>query len=382
MFSLLKTKNEKYVILKTKFAVLIGLLTNKFAEVLTQKAHKNRLATKTTLLIESGLLGWNSVFYEELKRSAGEYLNEANVVRSTIDREKGYLRQSLGNISRIRPTHFCLDPRTGSQKKYKALIETLILSFFLRFHKITPIFILTDGAVRVWRYQAFMATASKGVIVTFVDQKEMGPRFVHNRIISPIFMPISLQTLDRLDILEEIEVTSDIGSNQIFFLGSLYSSRRGFFTQLNEELKIIGSTAKAYVEEKSSDSSSRDYWNRISKYNSLITTTFQQRDPRYIMDRLWINQMVFRISEVLAAGKLLYSTEVPGMSKYFESGIHFVSYLNVRHAAAMIDYYEKNPKLGSKIADAGRSRYRELAETKVFWSTIDSFLEIHMVSTE
>lgn len=371
---------EKLTIFKTRIFMNLGIFTRQFGRVSGIFTFRRNTFSKSKVLLEAGIRGWESVFFIELRDSLIDYLAEGNVVCSRIDKSKSYLRQAIYGLRHEKPTHYCFDPRTGAQTRLRALLETSILMFCLGFWNVTPIVILTDGSTRLWRYQAFLLTGSSGVIVTFLDSESMGPLFTHKRVIGPIFMPVSLKRLAFLD--HQIETMDQEISNldHIFFLGSLYSQRIAFLNNLESELLSRQSKVKLIVEEKSSNISIENYWQKIASHMSLITTTLQEQSSYYIMDRLYIGQMVFRISEALAAGKLLFCPNVAGMSRYFEEGIHFVSYTSFSDAADKIIFMSDHPAVAIKIATQGRNRYRKFTEESAFWRSVDQLLAVKLTT--
>lgn len=378
---LLLLRNE-LLICKTKMLMLIGILVRRTGSALSLKLICSNKGRQTKVLIESGSLGWESVFYSEFKASLREYIRSDHVAISTIDRSQGYLRQAIKNLHLEKPTHYCVDPRTGSQNPFHALLQTMILGFYLGYYNIVPVVILTDGSIRIWRYQSLMLTGDCGVIVTFLDVKSMGRLFTHSRVIGPLFMPISQSRLNILDERSQRTMVTRSTCNEIFFLGSLYPKRIIFFDNLNRELLRLNSKVQILIESKSSAISSEEYWDRITNSECLITTGFQHPNSNYKMDRLDVDQMVFRISETLAAGKLLFCTNIVGMENYFIDGVHFVGFSTFKDAAKKIDYYSRHPDLGREIARNGRRKLGELTMKNTFWGTIELSLVSNIHSQE
>ena len=366
---------RQYLIAKTYAFMLIGTLVRQIGYMFSGRYGYPKKSKETKILVESGVLGWESVFYSELQMSLQEYIDHESIEISAIDRNENYLRQVRKKFKAEKPTHYCFDPRTGGQNTFQALLQSIILSFRLGYYKVTPIVLLTDASIRNWRIQSLILTGRCGVIITFLDPKSMGHLFTHKRVIGPMFMPISQKRLNRLDMRNQDLTNRNAFQDEIFFLGSLYPTRVTFFENLNLELLRLDSKAKILVESKSVKIDNEEYWNRISNFESLITTGFQFPNARYKMDRLELNQMVFRISEALAARKLLFCTNVTGMDNYFIDGTHFVGFDTLEVAASKIDFYSKNPHLGREIAENGRKRFEELMLNKTFWTSIDKMLK-------
>jgi hypothetical protein len=190
-----------------------------------------------------------------------------------------------------------------------------------------------------------------------------------------MFMPISISTLTNLEKMRKsLSVNVDSRSN-VHFLGSLYSKRVVFFDALQSKLHANGSKATVKVQGKSDEIGPYAYWEKMVQSESVITTTFQERDPSYVQDLLEIDQMVFRVSESLAAGCLLFSSIAPGMEKYFIPDTDFVAYQSVVDLADKMEYYSQDIRSANRIASQGHNTYRKLILDGEFWKQIDTCLE-------
>lgn len=376
-----KRNYECLVILNTKILMNLGRLIRRLGQTIGAFLTKKNTFSKPKVLIEAGAQGWNSVFFVEFRESLKDYLSNAEISTSSINKNKVYVWQAVNSLKKEKPSHFCFDPRTSSQKPMQALVDTTILLFCLGLWNITPIVILTDGSIRLWRYQAFLLTGSSGVVVTFLDAPSMGGLFPHSRVIGPSYMPISLKRLEWIDEQNLVTKQSELDFNEIFFLGSLYPKRSTTLENLQSELIARGSNVAIVIEEKSINTSIEDYWGKINSHFSLITTTQQQPSPSYQMDRVHIDQMVFRISEALASRKLLFCPNVLGMSRYFLEDVHFVGFESIADAADKIDYMFEHPNLAREIAFRGGERFREVTQGRVFWDEIDRLLDSKLLRT-
>jgi hypothetical protein len=373
---------QRILIVKTYGCMIIGITLRRIGSLFSRRNLPNQEDKKVRILLEAGMVGWESVFYSELMDSLQDYVGEDCIETSKIDRDQAYLPQVISKLVSVRPTHFCYDPRTGSQNSLRGYYESFVLAMVFGFLKINPIVILTDASIRSWRIQSIILTGDIGVIITFVDVNAMGGLFTHKRVIGPTLMPISEKRLEYLDEYSKTIRTTDSTENNVFFIGSLYPKRSEFFLALNEVLRKIDSKIQVVFENKSEKVTKEGYWNAISGSKSLITTTFQQENSFYRMDRVDLNQMVFRISEALAAGKLLYCGKVPGIEKFFREGIHFVGFSTLEEAARKIDFYSNHVELGQVIASNGRARIGELILENAFWKTIDEMQTMKFIKTE
>jgi hypothetical protein len=257
------------------------------------RASINRKRLSSTLLIEAGAVGWTSVFYSELFETAREYISDEAVYASKIDRSKMYVKQAISNLNRTQATHYVYDPRTGSQNPFLGLVQTLVIAFYLGLKDVTPIFMLTDGSVRQWRYQAFILTAKSGVIVTFLNPKEMPEFFPHERVIGPMIMPVSKRTFQVMLPKSKTKSPEKIDCTKVYFLGSLYQRRLTFFKDANQELLKRGCKSQLLFEEKTSTITSDNYWQSLTKYDCLVTTTFQAVNPKYKMAKKFFHILYF-----------------------------------------------------------------------------------------
>jgi len=73
------------------------------------------------LAIESGGRGWQLIEYEEIHRSACEYLGSERVHRVVVEDRRQYSRCMRTFVRQVRPTHYFYDPRTGSQQPIRGL---------------------------------------------------------------------------------------------------------------------------------------------------------------------------------------------------------------------------------------------------------------------
>ncbi len=366
---------SKLLVIKTRCFMWVGKILINVTLIVGMLLHKNSSRVLPVLMIEAGNIGWTSVFYSELQRSATDYIDPDRVITSKIDRSKNYLAQSVKNLRQYKPTHFCFDTRTGSQEFLPAIFQTIFLTIVLTFLRVIPIVILTDASVRQWRYQVFLLTAKSGVIVTFLDPEQMGSLIPHKRIIGPMFMPISIATLTEIEEKSRLRRNPQDTQPIVYFLGSLYSKRVIFFEEIQSKLLAIRSRVVIKTESKSHEIVPNSYWEKLTNVETVITTTFQQQDPNYIQDLLDIDQLVFRVSEALAAECILFCSVAPGMEKFFTAGKDFIAYTGITDAVEKIEFYANNPNLAQEIAKHGHETYRELIEKRYFWKSIDTFLE-------
>ena len=119
----------------------------------------------------------------------------------------------------------------------------------------------------------------------------------------------------------------------------------------------------------SSRVSDSEYWGTLVNAPIVLTTADQISQAG--TDWPWLPHFVYRYSEVLAAGSLLFAPNIPGVTRYFSPGIHFVSFDGVEDAVEKILFYMNNKEERSVIANNGNMRIKHLVTSRCFWLTID-----------
>lgn len=333
----------------------------------------NRSSDCTTVLcIEAGTKGWESIEYKEIYKSATEYMGEKRVVKFEVTGDKDYIRQLNEVIKSRSITHYLYDPRTGSQRYLRGLFQSLQVACILYRYRITPIVLLTDLSVRMWRCQAATVSSMSGLVVSFMSSQKVQRIFPHKRLIGPSLMPFSNETLNYL-VNFYYNNSQKTRNYCIRFTGSLYEPRTSFLNQLKDflsrsghEFEILGRSIG------STRVSDEEYWKRLSSALIIITTADQMHQRG--TDWTWIPHLVYRYLEVLASGSLLMAPAVPGISRYFIPGVHFVPFTTVEDATENARYYLDHPVEAEKIARAGHAKAIHLIRSNSFWLQIDTAL--------
>ena len=349
-----------------KFVLSLSVIAN-------YKYRQNRAnGCGTVLCIEAGTKGWESIEFKEIYKSAVEYIGEERVVKFEVTCDKDYLQQINEIIKNRSITHYLYDPRTGSQRYLRGLFQSFQIALLLYRNRITPIVLLTDLSLRKWRCQAATVSSKSGVVVIFISPQKMQPIFPHKRLIGPSLMPFSSKTLDYLDNLANYDL-QQVQNRCIRFTGSLYEPRTSFLKQLKislskfgYELEILG---RVIGTPRVSD---EEYWKRLSSATIILTTADQMHQNG--TDWIWIPSLVYRYLEVLAAGSLLMAPSVPGVTRYFTPGVHFVSFNSETDALEKARYYLDHPEEATKIACAGHTKAIHLIRANAFWLQIDTAL--------
>lgn len=315
--------------------------------------------------VESGRIGWTHVFFEELWQSLAEYVDGAQLTRVVIDRDAPYAPQARAWSTAAGLTHAVIDLRTGPQEWRPALASAVGLAWRLGRRGVVPIVILTDASLRRHRAQAAIITAHRGVVVTFMDRRRVLGMFPHRRIIGPLPMPVSAQRL------ESLPPPEDRGDGTVVFIGSVYPPRSVFLERLGERLAERGVTLR--VNGDKYGTSNEDYWRTLSTSGVLVTTTLQGM-PRDGMDWIWIQQLVFRFSEALAAGAVLAAPSVDGGDRFFTPGEDFAAFTSLDEAVDVLTKLATDPAERARLRERGSTTGRRLVVGQVFWRLIDESL--------
>ena len=348
-------------------ALVIAL---KFVD-LVLSAFRMERTSQSKVAIEAGLRGWDSIFFGELLSSAEEFFGNENVVKLTIFPNEDRIKQLKYAISGKGVRLLIYDPRTNSRNSIHDLYEAFRVFVHCRIRRIRVIVYLTDPSITLLRLQSVIASRAEGRIVTPMKIKELGWLAWGFRINGPFPMPISARTSEPI----RKHISESIGHFDGFksptFRGSLYPLRLAFFEKLNTLLEQKGSPIRVILESKDEKSiSTKDYWDGIVNNDVCVTTTFQVVPKGVLVDRLSINQMVFRISEALAAGNLLFSSPCPGLEEFFQEGKHYIEYSDEEDLANKIMYYSSNTNESSKIRLEGYKQMSKLISEQLFWREI------------
>lgn len=327
-------------------------------------------SARTHLVVESGVRGWELIEYDEIYRSACEYLSETQVSKVIIEDRDDYVQAMRRALRATRPSHYFYDPRTGSQNAVLGLWQAFQAAVLFRWFGVTPIAWLTDLPVRAWRRQCSVVTAHSGVIVTLMAPPVVAKFLPHGRLSGPSLMAISRE---RLEVLQRgrSERTSD--GTRAVFAGSMYEPRTTVLWNIRELLRADGWDLELQVRELDGQRvPNEEYWARLYRADILVTTADQVSGKG--IDKIGLPHLIFRYSEALAAGALLVAPEVPGIHRYFVPGTHFVPYNTPVEAAEIIAYYLSHPEERKAMAAAGAERMSELIRSHVYWVVIDSTL--------
>lgn len=321
------------------------------------------------LAIESGIIGWTHVYFEELLESAQERYGSEAVLKETINRDQPYLPQFLANVDRDEPTHVVLDVRTPNQSWTGSLREAFLTARHLLKRNITPIVVLTDAFYRRQRWHAAVLTAHSGVVVTFASASIVRAIFPHKRVRGPLPMPISVSRQRWLEAERAKRPRSP--EVRVQFIGSVYPPRDRFLAVAGRLLKERGIELR--INGDKAGTSNEDYWRTLVNADVIVTTTMQG-PPRPYMDWIWVQQAVFRYAESTAAGAALVAAPVDGGFPDFVRDQDFLEFHGVHEAVECVTRLVEDPQLRIALAEHGHATSRRLSTEFAFWEAIDQAL--------
>ena len=334
---------------------------------------KKKRIQQGRISLEAGTRGWDSIYFSEMIQSACEYFGPSNVQKIEIKSEfKGERVTSLRNLmTGFGTTHYVYDPRSNPTTALIAIIEAIKINLFCFRNGIKTLVTLTDASVTLWRLQSLIVSHQNGVIFSPMQTSELGWLTWRVNISGPFIMPLSKQTLSNLETLQSDRPLSEDSFKKIQFRGTLYPTRFVFFEELNNTLDSLDSDIQVVAHPKSEFAvTSQSYWSGLSSNRICITTSFQYVFEGFRVDRVHINQMVFRITEALAAGNLLFLSDCPGVDKYFTEGIDYVGFISVEDLATKLLRYSESIEAAERIRITGHTRAVDLISNQVFWHEI------------
>jgi hypothetical protein len=336
----------------------------------------SRKKEKSKLIISAGVRGWDSIEFKELYYSACEYLNENQVIKHSVIDSTKYYEDLHRIVIEQNPSHLLYDPRSGDQNLFSGSIEAIKIAFLLAYKNIIPIVLSTDLSHRKWRIKSALVSALSGVVICFVSSKKIYPIFPHKRLFGPMLMPLSIKTFNSLNSLKQN--LNSFEQKKAIFIGSLYEPRTTKLTTIKNGLnkinldleikgRVLGSPRKP----------DNEYWSTMVNAPIVFTTSDQITSNEF--DYSWIQNLVYRYIEVLSCGSLLIAPKVPGVDKYFQSDVHYVSFDTTEEAIKKITYYLKNEEMRLKISEEGKKIANSLITSKIFWTLIDNSLSVNSI---
>ena len=374
MLKIKRTQNldEAIVYILSKLLNEISKVVPLIIEITRFKRQSTK--SNTNIAVQSGKKGWETLLIQELYSSLKLFIPHANVIGLEIDRKKSYIRQTFSSIKNARFSHFVYDPRSGSSNWISGLLQAFSMRIILTKYRITPIVYLTDGSVRLQRIQSIIVSSRDGLIVTLIDPIKLFPLFIHDRVIGPTIMPITLSTINEVGLSTDTKAYfKDFDS--IYFTGLLYKSRLELFNKISLLMKKKLPNFRLVIVPKDQNISNKEYLQSLALNKYILTTTFQDTNQTFSLDRGEVNHLVQRVTEAISLGCVLFTTPVTGLNRYFKAGFHYIEFTTEDDLIDKIYHYQNNLEDALTIARQGKIKYGELAAKNVFWNEINDALE-------
>ena len=328
-------------------------------------------ASRAVVCIAAGEKGWEAIEFQELSRSAREYLGEQRVVELVVSSPRTYLRQVWRVLADSEVSHYLFDPRTGSQEFLASYFQSLAIGTMLAYRGVIPIAYCTDISWRNWRLQVALVTAISGVCVCFMDSLKLHRIFPHQRVVGPSIMPFSLETFEKVSALRS--ASSVRNKELVSFVGSLYEPRTTTLFKIRRLLAEDGIRFHVATRKMGEPRGPNvAYWEALSGSEVQVTTSSQVFEVG--RDMAEVNQLVYRVTESLVCGAALVIEDVEGISAFFEDRVHLYCYKNPEEAVSIIKELLADRRKLSAVKLAGQQRIEEIIRGQIFWRTIDSAL--------
>lgn len=316
--------------------------------------------------IQAGANGLKGVFLEELIASAIQDFGADQVRIHSINRNKSFLMQSMSYLKTQNPKYLILDPRTLSSNGIVGVFQSFFSSLMFSARNITPIVFLTDASIIKLRLESVIWTSKNGKCIMLYDPVILGKLLPHKRVYGPIFMPISLKTINTVI---ESNCVSKNSSTHIGFIGTIYPERAEYLEELIRCSKKLN--IHVNIQEKKTSFKNKDYWEFLNSYEIIFTTTVQTNIEKNKVDNLEINQMVFRISEAIALGKILITTPVNGLDKFFKRDYDFIEMGTLNSYSEEFESAVKKAKiLIGERKPKDNASYIKLITNRCFWKIL------------
>lgn len=322
------------------------------------------------LAIDSGVISWNFIDYEELLESAIEYMGSERVLKIAIAERERYVRQVLEQLRDQQVSHYFYDPRSASERPWRSWVQAFGMASALAWHGITPISRMTDVHHRRWRAQTTLMSARGGTTIVLVHPREARQLAVHRHLVGPLPMPLSARTFA---LVSRIRQEEQVRAQSVVFVGALYDPRRAFLNEVGHLLSLEGVKLEMRVREAGGARISNDaYWRTLAQAEVIVSTSMMSYGPG--QDRVNELHLIYRFTEACAVGRPLVTQAVPGAENVFEPGQDFVQCSDAASAADVILALLQDAETRERVARAGARTVAELVEANYFWSAIDNAL--------
>jgi hypothetical protein len=189
-------------------------------------------------------------------------------------------------------------------------------------------------------------------------------------------MPLSISTFETINQINKKYSNANAEVNRnLYFLGSVYGYRKHFFEEVNLLSNL--SEKRPFIEyEAKLDGDYFEYWEKLIKKRNFITTCTQVKSAGYKFDLPDLTQIVFRITEVLASGSLLFCFPVPGLQKYFKESEDYIPILeNSHYLHSLQNKFTDITKSRQSISNNAKNIMKDYVYSQTFWRNIDDNLQ-------
>lgn len=319
---------------------------------------------RPSICIESGRKGWDLIEYQEIGQSATEFFGVDSVVKHSVIDRKRYVSECLSIVRSTRPKLYWVDPRSGSQEPFRAVVQSFALAVIFAWYGVTPLAWLADGPNRVWRLQAEVLTAKSGTCLVFMHPRRGGIRFAHRRVHGPCIFPLSLATLRRL---QERRSQGLVGTDPVVtFVGSMYEPRRSRLLELRDSLARRGIDLRLIAPELTERRlTNEEYWDALLESDILVTTADHVESDGH--DPVREPHFVFRYTEALAAGAALVAPIVEGTEDFVYPGRDYFAFESLAEAAERVAELCSDVARRTDVSQSGQASMSRLVEDRWFW---------------
>lgn len=319
------------------------------------------------ICIESGTVGFTLIEILELERSAVERYGPMAVTRSVVvDRQK-YLANTRKSILASLPRYYWVDPRSGSQKTVRALLQSFGSATLLAWYGITPIVWLTDVPHRRMRFQAEILTAGDGVVLIMENPLDSPVRLAHKNFHGPMTMPLSRETFDEFRGLRPKTAAENPSA---VVVGSLYEPRISIVKRIQASLRSQGHVLEVHARPAAGVRvPDAEYWARLS--NAAVVFTTADHIIEDVSDPVDTPHLVYRYTEALAVGAPLVAPVIPGARHIYEPGVHYAGYETETEAVELLVNLLEDPERRAELSQAGRRQVERLLDQAPMWRHIE-----------
>uniref|UniRef100_UPI00404A7CC2 glycosyltransferase n=1 Tax=Flavobacterium sp. TaxID=239 RepID=UPI00404A7CC2 len=347
------------------------LYTNIFRNRIT--INQKIISNDINILYLTRKWGTKTSMNSELLNTLLEYTNHtnSNVKHLEIDNDVDIANYLLDYFNQNKITHIIYDVRIFINKYgIIGIIDGLKnchdLSYFCFKFNISQICGLTDLVQPGQRLFAEILTRYNGLIVSWgsVGFHEVRS-FKHNRILGPLFLPISKLTMSNFENSSKIETLYDVGT-----VGTGYEPRLSLLNNLSNLLDKI--SIKHYFNNEKNltylEYLNVYYQSKISINTSWIGDTFPGK-----------MHFTHRNFEILYTGSLLFSQKCFGLNIYLIEGVDYVSYENLDDLFAKIIFYLKNETETDLIRKSGQKKVKDFFNNNFVWEQINYTLKYNNI---